>query len=148
MTAATIPNARPGAGSRGLGGISARQAAARAEGRHRGIGLANFVEGTGRGPFELATLRIDPSGRLMIATGATAQGQGTATTLGQIAAGILGLSADAIDVIAGDTLHAPMGFGAFGSRQTVNAGSAVHDAAIQLREKTAGSRRADAGGGS
>ena len=116
-------------------GFPTRQAAARAEGRYRGIGFANFVEGTGRGPFELATLRIGPSGRLMIATGATAQGQGTATTLGQIAAGILGLPAESIDVIPGDTLHAPMGFGAFGSRQTVNAGAAVHEAAMELRGK-------------
>ena len=116
-------------------GFPARQAAAKAEGRYLGIGFANFVEGTGRGPFELATLRLGPNGRLMIATGATAQGQGTATTLGQIAAGILGLDPGDIDVIPGDTLHAPMGFGAFGSRQTVNAGSAVHDAAHELRDK-------------
>lgn len=113
----------------------AAQAAARSAGRYVGIGLANYVEGTGRGPFELATLRIGPSGRLMIATGATAQGQGTATTLAQIAASQLGVSPDRIDVIPGDTAFAPMGLGAFGSRQTITAGSAVHDAAGQLRTK-------------
>ena len=42
----------------------ARQAAARAVGRHLGIGLANYVKGTGRGPFEAVTVRVAPSGRV------------------------------------------------------------------------------------
>ena len=35
-----------------------RQKAARGQGRHRGIGVANFVKGTGRGPFESVRVRI------------------------------------------------------------------------------------------
>ncbi len=59
----------------------ARQSKARAEGRYRGIGLANYVEGTGLGPFEGVTVRVLPNGKVAVATGATTQGQGTRTTL-------------------------------------------------------------------
>ncbi|MFM2445007.1 MAG: hypothetical protein RJB09_2193, partial [Pseudomonadota bacterium] len=47
-------------------GFPARQSAARAEGKWIGIGLANYVEGTGRGPFESSTLRIGPSGKILV----------------------------------------------------------------------------------
>ena len=71
-------------------GFRARQKRARTEGRYIGIGVANYVEGTGLGPFEGVTVRILPSGRIAVATGATTQGQGTHTTLAQIVADRLG----------------------------------------------------------
>lgn len=119
----------------GWSDFPARQAAARAHGRHLGIGLANYVEGTGRGPFESASLRVGASGRIVIATGASAQGQGVRTMLAQVAADVLGVSPADIDVVAGDTAGTPLGFGAYASRQAVTAGNAVHLAAIEVREK-------------
>ena len=71
-------------------GFRARQEAARAAGRYIGIGIGNYVEGTGLGPFEGVTVRILPSGKVAVATGATTQGQGTHTTLSQIVADRLG----------------------------------------------------------
>ena len=68
------------------GGFRARQAAARAAGRYIGIGIGNYVEGTGLGPFEGVTVRILRNGKVAVATGATTQGQGTHTTLSQIVA--------------------------------------------------------------
>ena len=65
----------------------ARQDAARKHGRYLGLGLANYVEGTGRGPFESASLRVGASGRIVITTGASAQGQGTKSMLTQLAGG-------------------------------------------------------------
>jgi hypothetical protein len=65
----------------GYDDFPARQAAARTAGRYIGIGLANYVEGTGLGPYEGATVRIMPNGKVAVATGATSQGQGTPTTL-------------------------------------------------------------------
>ena len=112
-----------------------RQAAARAEGRYLGIGVANYVEGTGRGPFESAVVRISPSGRVTIATGATCQGQGTRTTLAQICAEQLGVAVDEVSVTAGDTAAVSLGLGAFASRQAVTAGSSVHVAAAAVRDK-------------
>jgi carbon-monoxide dehydrogenase large subunit len=119
----------------GWADFPARQASARANGRYLGIGLANYVEGTGRGPFESAALRVGASGRVVITTGASAQGQGVKTMLAQLVSDALGVATDRIDVIAGDTAGTPLGFGAFASRQTVTAGNAVHLAAVEVREK-------------
>ncbi len=119
----------------GYDDFPARQAAARAEGRHLGLGIANYVEGTGRGPFESATVTVGASGKVEIRTGATAQGQGVKTTLAQLCAGSLGIDPAEVSVIAGDTAAAPLGLGAFASRQAVNAGSSVHFAAQEVRTK-------------
>jgi carbon-monoxide dehydrogenase large subunit len=113
----------------------ARQAAARAAGRYLGIGLANGVKGTGRGPFESATVRIGTSGKISVYTGAAPIGQGTRTMIAQIVAEQLGGDMDNIIVTMGDTGHVSMGIGAFGSRQTITAGSSAHTAAIEVRDK-------------
>ena len=114
----------------------ARQLAARASGRYIGLGLANFVKGTGRGPFEPVTIRLGPSGKIHIMTGAAAMGQSTKTMLAQIVADQFGGAMDNIIVTAGDTAVIPMGMGGFNSRQAVMAGSSAHLAAVKLREKT------------
>ena len=119
----------------GWSDFAARRDEARGRGRYIGIGLCNYVEGTGRGPFESASLRIHPSGRIAIATGATAQGQGVKTMLAQIASGILSVPPEAIQVIDGDTLASPLGLGAYASRQAVTAGNAVHAAAQAVADK-------------
>jgi aerobic carbon-monoxide dehydrogenase large subunit len=113
----------------------ARQKAARAEGRHLGIGLANFVKGTGRGPFEPVTVRIAPSGRIHVFTGAAAMGQGTRTMLAQLVADQLGADMNNITVICGDTAGTTLGLGGFNSRQAVIAGTSAHLAAIAVRDK-------------
>ena len=72
-----------------LGGVEAfrkRQAEARKEGRYLGLGIGCYTEGTGAGPFEGATVRIDPSGKLQVCTGACPQGQGMETVYAQIVA--------------------------------------------------------------
>ena len=112
-----------------------RQAEARKQGRLLGIGVANFVELTGRGPFELATVRINTSGKIHVSSSAAAMGQSTKTMLAQIVAEQLGGDMDNIVVTTGDTATSATGFGGFGSRQTVMAGSSAHVAALRVREK-------------
>lgn len=119
----------------GWDGFEARRTQARAEGRCIGIGLSNYVEGSGRGPFESASVRIGPSGQVVVTTGAAAQGQGTVTMLAQVVADGLGVRPDAVRVIAGDTAASPLGLGAFASRQAVTAGNAAHQAAAEVRAK-------------
>src|SRR5258707_7133575 len=80
-----------------------RQAAARREGRYIGIGLAHGIKGTGRGPFESGLVRVSNTGRVSVFTGAAAIGQGLRTALAQICAGELGLRAQDITVVPGDT---------------------------------------------
>jgi len=120
----------------GYDDFPARQTAAQADGRYIGLGIANYVEGTGRGPFGSATVTVGASGKVEIRTGATAQGQGVKTTLAQLCAGSLGVAPADVSVVAGDTAAAPLGLGAFASRQAVNAGSSVHLAAQEVRTKT------------
>jgi carbon-monoxide dehydrogenase large subunit len=119
----------------GWDGFPERQRAARAAGRHLGIGLANFVKGTGRGPYECVALRIGASGRIHVATGAAAMGQGTKTMLAQIVADALGGELANVTVTAGDTAAIARGIGGFNSRQAVMAGSSAHVASLELRDK-------------
>jgi aerobic carbon-monoxide dehydrogenase large subunit len=112
-----------------------RQAAARAQNRYLGIGLAHGVKGTGRGPFEFGGVKVSPTGQITVSTGAAAMGQGLATALAQICADTFGVRADQVTVIAGDTAAAALGLGGFASRQTVTAGSSVHLAAQSVAAK-------------
>ena len=115
--------------------LAARQSLARAEGRYLGIGLGNGVKGTGRGPFESGIVRIGRSGRISVYTGAMPMGQGIKTALAQICAEQFDVAPDSVAVAAGDTAVIPYGQGGFASRQTVTAGSAVHLAAVAVRDK-------------
>ena len=115
--------------------FAARQAAARAAGRYIGIGVANFVEATGRGPFEAACVRIGASGKIQVVSGAAAMGQSTKSMLAQIVADRLGVGMADIAVTTGDTAAIPLGIGGFNSRQAVMAGSSAHQAALEVREK-------------
>jgi aerobic carbon-monoxide dehydrogenase large subunit len=119
----------------GWADFPARQQAARAEGRYIGIGLANYVEGTGRGPFEQVSVTLASTGFIHVATGAAAMGQSTKTMLAQIVAEQLGGAMERVVVTTGDSAKIAMGFGGFNSRQTVMAGSSAHIAAVKVRDK-------------
>src|SRR5262245_27238135 len=115
-----------------------RQAAQpRSASRRIGVGLACYAQGTGLGPFEGATVRVDPSGKVYVLIGVAAQGQGHATTLAQICAEELGADFDDVIVSAGDTALFPFGMGTGGSRVMANAGPAVAKTAREVRERAA-----------
>jgi carbon-monoxide dehydrogenase large subunit len=116
-------------------GFEARRQASQAQGLCRGIAVANGVKPTGRGPFETARVRVQPSGQITVYTGALAMGQGIKTTLAQICAGHFGVAPDAVQVIAGDTAFVSYGMGGFASRQAIMAGSAVDQAAARVRRR-------------
>jgi len=119
----------------GFDNFRARQAAARAEGRCLGLGVACYVEGTGIGPYEGAHVRVEPSGKVLVATGLTTQGQGHYTTFAQIAADALGCDPTDITVVTGDTTRFNWGAGTFASRALVTSGNAVGIAARKVRDK-------------
>ena len=119
----------------GFRDFRARQAEARRQGRHLGFGVACYVEGTGIGPYEGAHVRVEPSGRVLVATGLTTQGQGHATTFAQIAADALGCDPADVTVITGDTRRFNWGAGTFASRALVTSGNAVGVAARKVRNK-------------
>lgn len=114
----------------------AQQEAARAEGRYLGLGVACYVEGTGLGPYEGAHVQVHgTTGRILVATGLTSQGQGHATVFAQIAADQLGVDPSMIDVVTGDTDAMQWGVATFASRAAVVSGSAVHKAARAVRKQ-------------
>jgi len=113
----------------------ARQASARQEGRYLGLGVACYVEGTGIGPYEGAHVRVEPSGKVLVATGLTTQGQGHYTTFAQIAADALGCAPADVTVVTGDTSRFNWGAGTFASRGLVTSGNAVGIAAGKVRDK-------------
>jgi len=119
----------------GYDGFARRQRAARAEGRYLGIGFANFVKGTGRGPFEMVTVRVGTSGRITVETGGTEIGQGHLTMLAQIVGEQFGGDMDNIVVHDADTGATSLGIGTSNSRLACMAGTSAHVAAIKVRDK-------------
>jgi len=125
--------------------LRAEQAKARAEGRIMGIGLSSYVEICALGPsqampaggWESATVRIEPTGKVTILTGASPHGQGQETSFAQIAADELGVGINDVTVIHGDTGVVQYGIGTFGSRATAVGGTAVFIAIEKLKEKAA-----------
>jgi len=111
------------------------QAEARRAGRYLGLGVGCYVEGTGIGPYEGAHVRVEPSGKVFLATGLTTQGQGHGTTFAQIAAEALGCDPADVAVVTGDTTKFNWGAGTYASRGLVTSGSAIHRAAVEVREK-------------
>src|SRR5579864_44305 len=117
-------------------------------GKHLGIGLSTYVEICGLGPsqvagaagfqgglWESAVVRMHPTGKATVFTGASPHGQGEETTFAQIVADELGLPIEDIEVVHGDTASIPMGWGTYGSRTTVVGGAALVLAARRVREK-------------
>jgi len=103
----------------------------RADGEVLGIGLALYVEPCGVG-WESARVDWHEDGRVTVATGSPAQGQGHGTTYARIAAQALGLAEQDITVVYGDTALCPPGVGALASRSTAIAGSAIVQACRDL----------------
>jgi CO/xanthine dehydrogenase Mo-binding subunit len=119
----------------GYDAFRSAQSSPRTDGRHIGIGIVTYVEGTGIGPYEGARVQIESSGKVSVSTGVGTQGQGHFTTFAQIAAAQLGVSVPEVEVVTGDTDAFHWGTGTFASRGAVVAGNAVHEAARKVRAK-------------
>jgi aerobic carbon-monoxide dehydrogenase large subunit len=136
------PGDFPAAFERGLtlldyDGWRRRQKIQAGSSRRIGVGVACYAQGTGLGPYEGATVRVDPSGKVYVMIGVAAQGQGHATTLAQVAAAELGAAFDDVVIVGGDTGRFPIGMGTGGSRVMANSGPAVAGAAREVRAKAA-----------
>jgi carbon-monoxide dehydrogenase large subunit len=115
----------------------------RKEGRLIGIGISTYVEICAMGPsaampaggWESATVRIEPTCKVTVLTGASPHGQGQETSFAQIAADELGVGVNDVTVIHGDTAVVQYGIGTFGSRATAVGGTAVYLALQKLKSK-------------
>jgi aerobic carbon-monoxide dehydrogenase large subunit len=130
----------------GYPALRAEQAAARAAGRHLGIGFASFIELTNPSPFmyglggarisaqDGCTVRIDPDGSVVAATGVTEQGQGTEGIIRQIVAEAVGVPLERVRVVTGDTLTTPYGGGTWACRGAGIGGEAALQAGLATKE--------------
>ncbi len=115
--------------------VDEEQPRLRAAGKHVGLGLVTYVEGTGIGPYEGAKVTVETSGRVSVATGIGTQGQGHYTVFAQVVAEQLGVAVENVRLVTGDTAEFYWGAGTFASRGAVVAGNAIHAAAVKVRQK-------------
>lgn len=118
----------------GYDDLRREQAELRTHGRYRGIGMACYIENGGRG-FEGVVIRVESTGRVLVATGSANQGQAHETVWAQVCAERLGVRFDDIEVVNGDTALVAMGMGTYASRSAVLTSNAVRAASLAVREK-------------
>ncbi|MCW2944893.1 MAG: carbon-monoxide dehydrogenase large subunit [Actinoallomurus sp.] len=126
--------------------LRAEQAEKRAHGELMGIGLSFFTEAVGAGPrkhmdilglgmADGAELRVHPTGKAVLRISVQSQGQGHETTFAQIVSQELGIPADDVEVVHGDTDQTPFGLGTYGSRSTPVSGAAAAVVTRKVRER-------------
>ncbi|MEU2305786.1 xanthine dehydrogenase family protein molybdopterin-binding subunit [Streptomyces misionensis] len=113
-----------------------------------GIGVSTFTEMCGLAPsrvlrdlrygaggWEAASIRMLPTGKVEVVTGTSPHGQGHETCWSQIAADVLGVPFEDVEVLHGDTKSSPQGMDTYGSRSLAVGGEAVHRAATTVVDK-------------
>ena len=115
----------------GYDALRSEQARRRSAGELVGVGLNLYVEPCGSG-WESARITRRSDGRFVVASGSSAQGQGHRTAYAQIAATVLGVPIERVDVVEGDSASCPAGIGALASRSMAIGGSAVKRAAERM----------------
>ncbi|MEV4168355.1 MULTISPECIES: aerobic carbon-monoxide dehydrogenase large subunit [unclassified Nonomuraea] len=126
--------------------LRAEQADKRARGELMGIGISFFTEAVGAGPrkhmdilglgmADGAELRVHPTGKAVLRVSCQSQGQGHETTFAQIVGQELGIPADDVEVVHGDTDQTPFGLGTYGSRSTPVSGAATALVARKVRDR-------------
>jgi carbon-monoxide dehydrogenase large subunit len=129
-------------------GFEARRAESARRGKLRGIGMSTYVEACGIAPskvagalgaraglYEVAEVRVHPTGSVSVFTGAHSHGQGHETTFAQLVADQLGVPFDQVEIVHGDTAKIPFGMGTYGSRSLPVGGSALVKATDKIIAK-------------
>ena len=122
--------------------FAARRDEARARGRLRGIGIANYVEVTSGFPTERAEVTVRPDGRVEAVIGTLSSGQGHETSFAQLLVEWLGVPFESVDLIQGDTDLVSEGGGSHSGRSMRFASVVLGKAseAIVARGKEAAAR--------
>ena len=124
------------------------QEEARQNGRYIGVGLSTYVEICGMAPsavayalgaragvWESSLVRVHPTGKVTVYSGASGHGQGHETTFAQLAASELGVPIEDVGVVESDTAQVQQGTGTFGSRSAVVGGTAIHMSVEKIKDK-------------
>jgi len=123
---------------------------AKADGRLMGIGFSTYIEACGIAPsavvgslgarvglYDAASIRVAPTGKVTVHSGAHAHGQGHETTFAQVVADAFGIGMEDVNVVHGDTENVPFGMGTYGSRSLAVCGSAIMKSVDKIKEKGA-----------
>ncbi|MDP7528182.1 MAG: xanthine dehydrogenase family protein molybdopterin-binding subunit [Candidatus Marinimicrobia bacterium] len=123
---------------------------AKADGRLMGIGFSTYIEACGIAPsavvgslgarvglYDAANIRVAPTGKVTVHSGAHAHGQGHETTFAQVVADAFGIGMEDVNVVHGDTENVPFGMGTYGSRSLSVCGSAIMKSVDKIKEKGA-----------
>ena len=131
-------------------GVRAEQKQRRAnrDPKHLGIGISSYFEMCGLAPsrvlaslnysaggWEAATVRVLPTNKVQVVTGASPHGQGHETSWSMIVADKLGVAVDDVDVLHSDTAIAPLGMDTYGSRSLAVGGIAINMACDRVIDK-------------
>ncbi|WP_337876112.1 xanthine dehydrogenase family protein molybdopterin-binding subunit [Elioraea sp.] len=129
-------------------GFEARRAEAKRRGKLRGIGISTYIEACGIAPsavvgslgaraglYEVANIRVNPTGSITVFTGTHSHGQGHETTFAQLIADQFGVPMSQVEIVHGDTARIPFGMGTYGSRSIAVGGSAMVKAAEKIIAK-------------
>ena len=119
-------------------GFAARRAESEKNGKLRGLGVNCYIEACGIAPsnlvgqlgaraglYESATVRVNATGGLVVMTGSHSHGQGHETSFAQVVSDMIGIDANMVEIVHGDTSKVPMGMGTYGSRSIAVGGSAM-----------------------
>ena len=116
-------------------GFEARKAESAAKGLKRGRGICYYVEATAGMPEESAAIRFEEGGNVTVLVGTQSNGQGHETAFTQLICDRLGIDAERISIVMGDTDEIPSGGGTGGSRSLVSTGTAIHAMSDSVIEK-------------
>ncbi len=125
-----------------------RRAEAARRGKLRGIGISTYIEACGIAPsavvgslgaraglYEVANIRVNPTGSITVFTGTHSHGQGHETTFAQLIADRFGVPMSQVEIVHGDTAKVPFGMGTYGSRSLAVGGSAIVRASDKIIAK-------------
>ncbi|HLM50650.1 MAG TPA: xanthine dehydrogenase family protein molybdopterin-binding subunit [Solirubrobacteraceae bacterium] len=122
----------------------------RGRGIYRGVGFSAYVEMCGLAPsravgpkgvglqagfWESAVVRVHPSGSATVFTGTSPHGQGHETSFAQIVADKIGIPAEQVEIVHGDTGTGPYGMGTYGSRALAVGGESIARTADKIADK-------------
>lgn len=132
----------------GYDDLRAAQKNAAQNGKLLGVGFSTYIEACGIAPsavvgslgaraglYEVGHVRVQPTGKISVYTGAHSHGQGHETTFAQIVADKLGISMDDVEIHHGDTETVAFGMGTYGSRSLAVGGTAILKSVDKIIEK-------------
>jgi len=131
-----------------VAGFDKRKKASAKNGKLRGIGYSTYVEACGAAPsavagalgaraglYEVANVRVHPTGSVTVFTGSHSHGQGHETAFAQLVVEKLGVPIESVEIVHGDTGKIPFGMGTFGSRSLAVGGTAIDKAMDKIVDK-------------